>query len=166
MAETFRSVFRQRKVEKIYYINIERKREYVFLPEVYKLFIKDKDLNVLSDDVIDTCDVEIPLLEPGNRFYLHDINEAVPIKERMRSSNGTIIYYCTDKLIETENTKESFKKCQLQKEKFDELQEKNNSLKEQIRKVKFEFAQYKDRYKYKHRWLNFKVDKEKNNGDW
>lgn len=160
MAETFRSIFRQRKVEQIYYIDIED------FGYCNKYRICNKNLNILSDDIIGTYDVEIPLLEPGNRFYLHDINEAVTIKERMRSSDGTIIYYCTDKLIETENTKESFKKCQLQKEKFDELQEKNNSLKEQIRKVKFEFAQYKDRYKYKHRWLNFKVDKEKNNGDW
>ena len=162
MAETFRSVFRQRKVEEIYRIKIE---DYGYCNKYY-VCAGNENRNILSDDIIGTYDVEIPLLEPGNKFYLHDINEVVTIKERMRSSDGTIIYYCTDKLIETENTKESFKKCQLQKEKFDELQEKNNSLKEQIRKVKFEFAQYKDRYKYKHRWLNFKVDKEKNNGDW
>ena len=88
MAETFRSVFRQRKVEKIYCIDIERKKDYVFSSEIYKLFIKDEDLNVLSDDVVGTYDVEIPLLEPGDKFYLNDINEAVVIKERMRSSDG------------------------------------------------------------------------------
>ena len=156
MAETFRSVFRQRKVEKIYCIDIERKKDYVFSSENYKLFIKDKDLNVLSDDVVGTYDVEIPLLEPGDKFYLNDINEAVVIKERMRSSDGSIVYYCEDKLIETENTKESFEKCQIQKEKFDKLLEENNKLEE----LKRGFSSYRRRYKYKHRWFNFKTPKE------
>ena len=159
MAETFKSVFRQRKVEKIYCVNTRGDGMIT-----YYTVVSCAGINILSDDIIGTYDVEIPLLEPGDKFYLHDINEAVAIKERMRSSDGTIIYYCTDKLIETENSKENFEKCQLQKERFDELQAKNNSLKEQIRKVNFEFGLYKDSYKYKHRWFNFKLDKENNYG--
>lgn len=160
MAETFRSVFRQRKVEKIYCVSIK-----VWSCSCdYLICIDDKNLNILSDDIIGTYDIEIPLLEPGDKFYLHDINEVVTIKERMRASDGTIIYYCTDKFIETENTKESYEKCQLQKEKFDELKAEINSLKKQIRKVEFEFGLYKDSYKYKHRWFNFKLDKENNYG--
>ena len=75
MAETFRSVFRQRKVEKIYCVSIK-----VWSCSCdYLICIDDKNLNILSDDIIGTYDIEIPLLEPGDKFYLHDINEVVTI---------------------------------------------------------------------------------------
>ena len=152
MAETFRSVFRQRKVEKIYYIDGVRRSIYN-KPEFY---ICDTDLNILSDDIIGTCDIEIPLLEPDDKFFLHDINETVTIKERIRSSNGNIVYYCEDKLVETEKTKESFEKCQLQLEKLYEMKIEIDVLRKRIRELEI----YKTQYKYKHRWFNFKIQED------
>lgn len=155
MAETFKSVFRQRKVEKIYYISVHR-----YNYSRYDFAVCNDGENILSDDIIGTYDVEIPLLEPGDKFYLHDINETVIIKERVRSSNGDIIYYCVDKFIETENTKESFEKSQLQKEKFDELLEENKSLNQKITELKRKLFVHRNKYKYKHRWFNFKVEED------
>ena len=58
------------------------------------------------------------MLEVGDAFFLHDISQAVIIKSRMRSSDGSITYYVLDKIIETENTKRSKEECEKEFEKY------------------------------------------------
>lgn len=136
MENAVKSIFRQREVEGEY------KRVEVFqvygdnFNYYYNLSASD---NVISDNIIGEYDIAIPLLEPGETFYLHDIKECVVRDRRMRGSDGSITYFVKDKIIETENTKKSYEKC-INRE-FEELKEK--------------FEDYKREYKYKHRFFNF-----------
>lgn len=138
MKDAIKSVFRQREVEKIYGIN--RKSSWSSLINVDGMDILSIDKRVLSDKVIGTYNVEIPLLEVGEEFFLHDIEETVKIKNRMRSTDGSITYYVEDKILETENSRKSYQFCA---NKIAQAEE---------------FKKYKEEYKYKHRFFNFVVD--------
>lgn len=135
MADVIKSIFRQREIEGKYK-RVEVFREHSdYFSYYYDLVASD---NIISDDkIIGEYDIEIPLLEPGETFYLHDIKERVVIDKRMRGSDGSITYFVKDKIIETENTKKSYDECM----KYEKLTK--------------EFEDYKREYKYKHRFFNF-----------
>lgn len=135
MGETFKSIFRQRQCEKLYCITNHRYYNFSMLD-----YYANTD-NVLSDNQLTVHDVEAPLLEPGEHFFLHDLQKEIVIKSRLRSSDGTIIYYAEDEVVETENTKKSLEEC-----------------KEEIlryKKLEKEFEEYKEKYKYEHKFFNF-----------
>ena len=151
MSDTVKSIFRQREIEKLYelhyygggYFGLFRSESDV------SLGTKSNTENVISDKVIGTYDIEIPMLEIGDEFFLHDIQEVVKVKSKMRSSDGSITYYVEDKVVETENTKKSYKECRekiehykYEKKKFEDLEKK--------------FEDYKREYKYKNRFFNRK----------
>lgn len=139
MGNTVKSVFRQREIEKIYGINHFNYWN-PLADNVEKMEVSNIDKRVLSDKVIGEYDVEIPMLEVGEKFFLHDIGETVKIKNRMRSSDGSIAYYVEDKILETENSRKSYEFCANKIAQFEE------------------FIKYKEEYKYKHRFFNFRVD--------
>ena len=120
MADVVKSVFRQRKVE----------GEYV------NAFIGKKFLlkNIISDEILGKYEVEIPLLKQGEYFFLADIEKEVIIQSRVRSSDGSVVYYVRDEVVEKESESVPI--------------EEYNSLKK-------EFEKYKKEYKYKHRFFNF-----------
>lgn len=151
MSDVVRSIFRRREVEKLYEINKYRSRfdrlsslELNFLN--VEMDIRVNESNVISDKEIGSYDIEIPMLEVGDEFFLHDIQEVVIIKNRMRSSDGSVTYYVKDKLVETENTKRSKEECDKTIKEFKELRES--------------FKRYTKKYKYEHRFLNLKCAKE------
>ena len=160
MSNTVKSIFRQREIEKLY--ELRYLGRYWFYPQTdndVALSAISNDEKIISDKVIGTYDVEIPMLEVGDEFFLHDIQESVKVKNRMRSSDGSITYYVEDKVLETENTKKTYAECRekiehykLEKEKFEALQKKLDSCEE-------EFAEYKKEYRYKHRFFNRKCSK-------
>lgn len=144
MGETFKSIFRQRQCEKLYHIT----RSYFYLDK-YKFEYYANANNVLSDNQLTVHDVEAPLLEPGEHFFLHDLQKEIVIKSRLRSSDGTTVYYAEDEVIETENTKKSLEECKEELFRYEELNE-------EINKLKKKFEEYKEKYKYEHRFFNFK----------
>ena len=151
MRDTVKSIFRQREIEKLYELHY-------YGGGYFGLFRSESDVslgttsntdNIISDKVIGTYDIEIPMLEVGDEFFLHDIQEVVKVKSKMRSSDGFITYYVEDKVVETENTKKSYKECRekiehykYEKEKFEDLEKR--------------FEDYKREYKYKNRFFNRK----------
>lgn len=140
MGEVIKSIFRQREVEKLYEIKKYRKRAYGYCFLEVSMSIRENE-DVISDKEIGRYNVEIPMLEIGDSFFLHDIQEVIVVKDRMRSSDGSITYYVKDKIVETENTKRTKKECDKIMQEFKELKE--------------EFAEYKKKYKYEHRFFNF-----------
>ena len=104
-----------------------------------KIEVSEADKRVLSDKVIGTYDIEIPMLEKGEEFFLHNIDKVVKIKNRMRSTDGSITYYVEDEFVETENSKKSYEFCANKIAQYEE------------------FMDYKKEYKYKHRFFNFIV---------
>ena len=103
MSDVVRSIFRQREVEKLYEIN-RYCNTYFSLDRNYldvTMNVRVNEDNVISDKEIGRYDIEIPMLEIDDEFFLHDIQEVVVIKSRMRSSDGSITYYVKDNLVET-----------------------------------------------------------------
>lgn len=154
MADKFKSIFRRKTFEKIYYVGITEWVQtssysaFCTHGRTDKLASCRKNVEI-SDEEIGKYDIEIPLLEVGDEFFLHDIQEVVVIKSRLRSSDGSITYYVEDVTVETENTQKS-------KEIADEKVEKWNHEEEEIQKLKKEFEDYKRKYKYKNRFFNRK----------
>ena len=157
MSNTVKSIFRQRENEKIYelhyygggYFGLLRSESDV------SLGTKSNTDNVISDKVIGTYDIEIPMLEVGDEFFLHDIQEVVKVKSKMRSSDGSITYYTEDKVVETENTKKTYAECRQKIEHYKYEKEKFEDLEKRLDACKKELAEYKREYKYKHRFFNF-----------
>lgn len=145
MAESYRSIFRQKYCEKLYKIEKgwSSLRDTGYLKEFAGILIKE--------EIICTCDVEIPMLEPGEQFFLADIQKEVIIKSRMRSSDGSIVYYVEDELVDTENTEMTLREC-------NEMFSENKILEDNYDKLREKFENYTKEYKYKHRWLNFFLD--------
>ena len=101
MADTVKSIFRQRKVAGKYVTDL--------FGETY---LKKTD-KVIADDVIGEYDIDIPLLEKNEEFFLADIMQIVVIKKRLRSSDGSITYYVEDEIVELKIKRRSLKRCMM-----------------------------------------------------
>ena len=152
MSDVIRSIFRQREVEKLYELKVDSSYGYGLYSyrSSSRVIAVGNYENVISDKEIGRYDIEIPMLEVGDEFFLHDIQEVVVIKSKMRSSDGSITYYVKDKIIETENTKKSYEECNNKIEHWDYEKEK-------FEKLEKEFEEYKKKYKYKNRFFNKKL---------
>ena len=98
MSEVIRSIFRQKEIEKLYRLKVDRNigcDVYPYIPSSRVMAMGNYE-NVISDKEIGRYDIEIPTLEIGDEFFLHDIQEAIVIKSKMRSSDGSITYYVED----------------------------------------------------------------------
>lgn len=140
MVESYRSIFRQKYYERLYRI------EWGYCFGSKKLV--DFHGGLIKEETIGTYDIEIPMLESGEHFFLDDIKKDVIIKLRMRSSDGSIVYYVQNELIDTENTARTLKEC-------NEIFAEKEDLKKRYDDLKEQFFNYKNTYKYKHRWFNF-----------
>lgn len=142
-----KSIFRQREVEKLYEMVAIGG---LFVPDL-AVRAKGNQNNVISEKEIGEYDIEIPMLEKGDKFFLHNLQEVVVIKSRMRSSDGCIIYYVEDKIVETENTKKSYEESMEKLEHW-------KCERRRLEKLEKEFKEYKKEYKYKNRFFNKKID--------
>lgn len=73
-----KSIFRQRVIENLYYL---MGWGFFNSDEKYK-FIASRDGIVVSDKIIGEYDIDVPLLEKGDKFYLNDIKEAIVVKKK------------------------------------------------------------------------------------
>ena len=142
MVDVVKSIFRQREVIGEYINGI--------YPSSLSWFQGTE--NVVSDNLIGEYDIEIPILEEGELFFLSDINRIVKIKSRMRSSNGAIVYYDLDKIVSINDVETNKLGDYIYKIKYEEIKNNFNKLIEK-------FNDYKKEYKYKHRFFNFKQNK-------
>lgn len=145
MDKPVKSIFRQREVENMYCL---KKIPHFIYPYNDDIYIDKCDGEIISDKIIREYDVDMPLLEKGDKFYLSDINQTVVIKERMRGSDGSVVYFLNDKYVDTENSKAEMEEC-------------NQKIANAYSQKK-EFEKYKKEYKYKHRFFNFGSDKAPN----
>lgn len=152
MSETVRSVFRQRKYEELYYLAYNYRTSYHKEADI--LAKKNTD-TLLSDEVIGVYDIDIPMLDINDSFFLEDIQKAVRIRDRMRGSDGSTIYYVEDETVETENTKRSLAKCEENILSFKQKDIEYARLNEKFNNLNKEFEKYKEEYKYKNKYFNF-----------
>ena len=158
MSDIVKSIFRRREIEKLYELGIKNQYEYNFIfSKVDETLIEvANEDKVISDKEIGRYDIEIPMLEIGDEFFLHDIQELVKIKSRTRSSDGSITYYVDDKIIETDNTRKSYAECREKIEHWKYEKEKYKELEEKLKNVNKEFDDYRNKYKYERRFFNKK----------
>ena len=158
MSDIVKSIFRRREIEKLYELGIKNQYEYHFIfKKVDETLIEvANEDKVISDKEIGRYDIEIPMLEIGDEFFLHDIQELVKIKSRTRSSDGSITYYVDDKIIETDNTRKSYAECREKIEHWKYEKEKYKELEEKLKNVNKEFDDYRNKYKYERRFFNKK----------
>lgn len=160
MTETIKSIFRQKEIEKLYILKVDIDRHYSSYNthETASLgFIGDAS-NVITDKEIARYDVEIPMLNVGDEFFLHDLQIPIRIKSRMRSSDGSITYYAEDRIVETDNTQKSYNECTEKIERYNYEKEKYEKLEKEFDELKEEFAEYKKEYRYKNRFFNKKLE--------
>ena len=132
MAETVKSIFRQREVEKLYTMNMVNTLSSSYKNEWTINVISNFQSEPLSDKIIGEYDVEITLLEAGEHFY-----------------------YIEDKLVETENTRKSKEKCDAEFKDQTDYKDRFFGMQKSYKELKEEFNQYKEEHKYKNRFLNF-----------
>jgi IMP dehydrogenase/GMP reductase len=152
MGDVVKSVFRQRKYEELYYLSYGYRTSYH--REANILAKKNTD-KLLSDEIIGVYDIEIPMLDIGDKFFLEDIEKAVTIKNRMRGSDGSTIYYVEDEMVETEDTKRTLAECEENILSFKQKDSEYARLNEEFNNLNKEFEKYKSEYKYKNKYFNF-----------
>lgn len=146
-----KSIFRRKQYEAVYQIGVLEtvySNSFILGETSNNNVMSYKNKNELSDTVIGEYDIDLPLLEVGDEFFLQDIQELVKIKSRTRSSDGSVVYYVEDKIIETENSKISKEECDKKVASWWQNERKYLDLKN-------EFDEYKEKYKFKHRFFNF-----------
>lgn len=117
-----KSIFKQKTSRKIYVIHRENMGDMThhddksgrwFADPLSLVLHKDGIEEIIgSEQIIYICDLEIPLLEIGELFYIEEKDITVKIKERIRSSNNSVCYEVEPKIIEDEVTKQSLEKCE------------------------------------------------------
>lgn len=154
MGNITKSIFRQKKVEKLYELKAISDSQRIGFSFTHSYCIRTEPNydNVICDIKLGEYEIEKPPLEIGEEIFLHDIEKVVVIKNKLRSSDNTITYYVEDEVVETNNTKESYESCMnevrnwgIDREEFERLEQ-----------VEREYLDYKLKYKYKNRFFNKK----------
>lgn len=136
-----KSIFKQKTFRKVYVIH----RECSITRPIVVMYIKTIDEEIMdSDQNIYTCDLEMPLLEIGDLFYIEEKNMTVKIQARIRTSSNNVCYEVEPKIIEDEKTKESYDKCVNIVGNFDSIDAEYRSLKNEYRNLKRDFDQIRE----------------------
>ena len=166
MADVVKSIFMQSEYEAVYilgYVNDYTDSD----GRYYKVSSRERRTirhaqNFIRDVKIAEYDIELPLLEEDDEFFLMDEQRKVTIKSRMRSTDGSVIYYIKDKLIDTENTEKTKKecddvvmKCTRLNEQLDVCEHEKNVVLSELETLRAEFGIYRARFKYEHKFFNF-----------
>ena len=166
MADVVKSIFMQSEYEVVYILGCVN--DYVDSDgRYYEVSGRERRItrrarNFIRDVKIAEYDIDLPLLEEGDEFFLVDEQRKVTIKSRMRSSDGSVVYYIKDKLIDTENTEKTKKecddvvmKCTRLNERLDTCDHERDVILKKLGELRKEFEIYKTRFKYEHKFFNF-----------
>ena len=125
-----KSIFRQKTYAVRYHLEYMWPN-YVFTRERRAEVSVDSSNNLVSDDEIFVCNLEMPLLEKGEEFYIEEQNLLVKIESRCRSSLGSVTYYVEPNHITDDESKKSFEELH----KYKELYKKYNDLENKYNKA-------------------------------
>ena len=108
--EIFKSIFKGKINYKYYDMNSHHSNYdegYYSKPEIYSYPVFD------HFEIIHTCDIEKPPFEINEKVYIPELDITVKITDKVRSTDGSIIYntsYVIDS-IENDRTKESLEQA-------------------------------------------------------
>ena len=110
-----KSIFKQENYKIVY--------EFVALPNNRYGHIKHK-LEKINEFEIFICNLEMPLLDKEEEFYIEELNRVVKIIKRVRSSKENVCYYIEPKYIKDEKSKTRCEKLQDNFNMFEKEREK------------------------------------------
>jgi hypothetical protein len=93
---------------------------------------KEEDLEFIEDKKIFECELSLPVLQLGDKFYIESLDLMVIVIDSYRTSNDTMVYYVENKIISDDKTNETYNKALETISKFYEYQE----MKEFVDEVK------------------------------
>jgi len=109
-----KSIFRQKVYAKRYYV----KYHYNNFSGMYDVYYKDiEDIaedeteELIEEKTIFSCDLSLPLLQCGDKFYIDELDLMVTIQDCYRTSKDEMVYYVEDKYISDEKTQETYNKA-------------------------------------------------------
>lgn len=143
-----RSIFKQQTYAKRYGFSFYNRRRGELWGESKVECFKNEEM--INEQEIFVCDLEMPLLEIDEKFYIEELNQLVTITQRWRTSKDSVIYYIEPELIEDKESKIQLDKIKEEiiiiesrsKEKdqtIDELKEKFSSVMNKLAIIKNSF---------------------------
>lgn len=140
------SVFKQevhRKVYELYSGYETDMRSFIMHYHINDLVLKSEKI---SESEIFKCDLEMPLLNAGEEFYIEELDKTVKILKRVRTSKENVCYYVEPELIEDEETKRTKELAEqtklnyeMHKDELDNYKRERNELKNFKEKVEGSF---------------------------
>jgi hypothetical protein len=129
-----KSIFKQRIYAKRYYTVLTQsffERGYSSSRFYFDKGRYNSDIELLKDETVYECNIELPMLEEGEKFYINKLDLLVKISSCFRTSDETVVYYIEDKKIEDEKTKETYEMVKAEIENFDNVKKLNETITEQ-----------------------------------
>jgi len=131
-----KSIFRQKTYVRRYSLEYSQ-YNYMFSTRSRKELNIDSSSNLVSDEEIFVCNLEMPLLEDGEEFFIDELNTSVVIESRCRSSLGSVIYYVRSKHVDDEETKRTFDELHKYKELYDKYNKLENMYNKAVSLIPF-----------------------------
>ncbi len=110
--------------------------------KIYHLQIDEKLIEIKNEEVF-RCELEMPILNINEKFYIEEKDVLVTIKEQYRTSKENIIYIVEDKIIENSITKDSKDKAEILREKFNIFKDANEELEKHLNNITSKLNRYK-----------------------
>lgn len=108
---------------------VRREYECYYSPYNLKAWINEKHIHISWDKICE-CEIDKPPFEIGETIYINDLNIKVCISDKVRSTNGEIIYYIENyKIVEDEITQKSLEEAESIKESHNKRKVKNSQNK-------------------------------------
>jgi hypothetical protein len=107
---------------------------------------------LVKDELLYECNLELPMLEVNEKFYISELNLLITVKECYRTSDETVVYYIEDKNIEDGKTTETQYKAKLEIDEWNNVKELNKKIitqEYQIKLLNDELVKIKNHRAYK-----------------
>jgi len=123
------SIFKQEQHRRTYeFMNTVVDRYYLNGNRYYAGMIMTKTEKVDESEIF-LCDLEMPMLDVGEEFYIEELDKTVIIRKRVRSSKENVCYYVDPEIIEDEESKRTKELSENQQNKFNVFKNELTNLK-------------------------------------
>lgn len=100
---TKKSIFKQAIYRNLYVFKAIG-METVYSSVIHEQARIHKENELIKDGILYTCDLELPVLNIGEKFYITELNKQLIIKDRVRASDNSYIYICEGEYVDDEKS--------------------------------------------------------------
>lgn len=128
---TKKSIFKQATYRNLYKFKLKQDNNPLYSLRDRTIFEIVKYHKYIKEEVIHTCNLEMPILNAGDLFYITELDKLVTITDSVRTSDNSYMYLCEPQYIEDEKSLDSKKVAEQDKEKHLDKTELEEELKKQ-----------------------------------